>query len=168
MVPSKGSSFGSLCPMYILVYIVEVSIFWGGWCWWILRYLFQADSPPPSQHDSIRNDQMSQHYRLRHLSIVSKNLPSLTSLFFYCAETLPALDSLLPGEACWWNQKGLASHCREFCFRNVSNYYLGLAWASKWWRVRHLQTLRSFVAQRGEWPQFESLFLGTLISFSCS
>lgn len=105
-------------------------------------------------------------------------LPPQTSL--YCFQKPPITNFIIlllrwnsPSigfPAAWWGllmepkRPGL-SHCREFCFLNVSNYYLGLAWASKWWRVRHLQTLRSFVAQRGEWPQFERLFFRNIDQF---
>lgn len=106
--------------------------------------------PPPSLHDCISDgEDRSGVHCLRHLTIVWENLPPLGSLFFYCAETLPELDSLLPTEACWWNQNGLASHCRDFCFWIVSNYYPTRTRVWKRWWVRHPKTVKRIVAQRG-------------------
>lgn len=104
-------------------------------------------------------------------TIVWKNLPPLCSLFLCCTETLPELDSLLPTDACWWNQNGLTLHHTDFCFGIVSNYCSTLVWVWKTWWVRHLQTVRSFVSQQGnsicEGPKNESQFWKHCWAFIC-
>lgn len=102
---------GTLCSTYYTYYTV-VSIFWV----WLMLMNAQADSPPCTM--IIGREGRSYVHSLRHLSIIWRNLPQLRSLFFYCTETLPVLDFLLSAEGRWWNENGLASQRRDFCFPN--------------------------------------------------
>lgn len=72
----------------------------------------------------------------------------LSGNFFFGWKTLPELDSLLPTEACWQNQKGPASDCRDWCLELCQVTIWFLAWAWKRWRVTHLQTARALYASK--------------------
>lgn len=63
------------------------------------QILISVPRPPcvtPTEPE--RTDQMSTGSDVSPL--FDKSLPPLTSLFFYCPETLPELDSLQPAGAC--------------------------------------------------------------------
>lgn len=63
-------------------------------------------------------------------------------------KTLPELDSPLPTEACWQNQNGPASDCRDWCLELCQVTIWFLAWAWKRWRVTHLRTARALFASK--------------------
>lgn len=134
-------SIGTLCQKHVSIHHGGVDV---GFSYINFR--------PTVSHMAINYwEARSDAHCVKKLIIVRKNLPPLSSLFFYCSVTLPELDSLLPTEACWWKQNGWASHCRDFC--------LELCQITIWlWHVR----------KRGdEWgtcKQWGALFLSKLMA----
>lgn len=82
----------------------------------------QADSPPCTM--IIGREGRSYVHSLRHLTIVWRNLPQLSSLFFYGPETLPVLD--FPLRAADGIKMAWPHSAETFVFPIVSNYYLTL------------------------------------------